>query len=85
MTATRTFDACNEVTGCMYSPMDGDCDDGNPARPMIVRRWRVHWGTETVCDDGIACTVDSCDDSGECTFAPDDSFVGMKRVCRIDL
>ena len=64
----------------MYSPMDEDCDDGNPADDLCVDGECT--GGQTVCDDGIG-TVDGCDDSGECTFAPDDSLCGDGNECAV--
>ena len=40
--------------------------------------------TETNCDDGIACTIDLCDDIGGCSNVPDDSLCNDGNVCTTD-
>lgn len=48
---------CNDEEACTD---DDVCTDG------------VCIGTPKVCDDGIPCTADSCNEGPGCTFAPDD-------------
>lgn len=43
---------------------------------------RVDAGCAVVCDDGVACTVDSCDATGTvCVFTPDDAACGGTMIC----
>ena len=82
-----TNDTCDEKDGCKYVPLtdgtlcdlppnfcgekgkclEGDCQDND-----VV-----------VCDDSIACTVDTCD-GGECKHAPDHSACDDANVCTDD-
>ncbi|MBN1772103.1 MAG: putative metal-binding motif-containing protein [Deltaproteobacteria bacterium] len=63
--------------GCWppYCTTDAECDDGDLCNG--VERCDTDGlclsGTRLVCDDGVACTVDTCDPgSGRCTSAPPD-------------
>ncbi|MFQ5463689.1 MAG: right-handed parallel beta-helix repeat-containing protein [Phycisphaerae bacterium] len=69
---------------------DADCDDGlacNGAE-TCVGALLCEPGTPIVCDDGIACTVDSCvDPAGTCDYVPNhaacdnDVFCDGAEVC----
>ncbi|MHC5111541.1 MAG: hypothetical protein ACYTHJ_16865 [Planctomycetota bacterium] len=80
-----TVDSCDPETGeCTYDPMDSSCDDGNECNglefcdPVFGCQER-----EPVdCDDGIPCTVDSCDEeAGECVNMPDDTLCDNQVFC----
>jgi hypothetical protein len=36
------------------------------------------------CDDGVACTVGSCTDEGQCAFEPDDALCADDNECTIN-
>jgi hypothetical protein len=64
-------DPCVEGTcqagECEAKPVDDKfCDDGNPCTKMDKCAAGECAGTAFVCDDGLACTVDSCDGDGGC-------------------
>lgn len=67
-----TADDCDPLTGCTHRNLDGSIDDGNVctvgercAAGVLVP------GTTNPCDDGVACTVDSCGTT--CVHTPDPS------------
>ena len=79
-----TFDECLEPTGtCQFTPLDDICNDGNlcngsescdPGSGCVS-------GTPLQCDDGIACTNDSCFPAFGCHNAPDDVACQDSSVC----
>jgi hypothetical protein len=67
-----TADACDAVTGCGHTPLDGTgidgCDDGqacNGAETCTASTCNQQPSPE--CDDDDACTDDSCNDVSGCT------------------
>jgi len=79
-----TMDTCDPVTGCVNTPDDAACDDGDacngvetcgPVTGCVA-------GTPLVCDDGDACTDDSCDPATGCVYVPVDCDDG--DACTID-
>jgi hypothetical protein len=76
-----TDDSCDEVNDtCVNSPNDANCDDGQWCNGSETCHSALDCqaGTAPVCDDGIDCTHDSCDEEiGDCVFScnaagPDD-------------
>ncbi len=76
-----TDDACNPATGtCVNTPVDARCDDGqlcNGAERCLGMAG-CQPGTAPTCDDGLACTVDTCDPAaaggaGRCVNTPPDA------------
>lgn len=80
-----TADSCEEEVGCQFedkvdgSPCDlspefcgakGECQDGECEAEGVE-----------VCDDEIACTVDSCSEAGECTHEPDHTACADGLFC----
>ncbi len=80
-----TTDACNESTdACDNLPDDGVCDNGlfcdgaESCDPLLGCRP----GTPVICDDGVACTVDACNDSTDtCDHTPDDGACDNGLFC----
>jgi hypothetical protein len=62
---------------------DPDCDDGiycNGAE--VCNAGTCEPGTPVVCDDGIGCTADSCNEStDQCDNLPDDAFCDNGLFC----
>ena len=56
---------------------DPDCDDGlycNGAETCNLGTGQCEAGTPVVCDDSVACTDDSCNEStDQCDYVPDDA------------
>ena len=61
-----TADACDPATGaCSHGPASGvACDDGDPCSGPDVCAAGLCAGAPLSCDDGVACTADSCDAGG---------------------
>ncbi|MFQ5591786.1 MAG: fibronectin type III domain-containing protein, partial [Phycisphaerae bacterium] len=80
-----TVDSCNEVTdSCDNVPDDAACDNGlfcdgiETCDPVLDCRV----GSPLVCDDGNACTVDSCNEATDsCDNLPDDAACDNGLFC----
>lgn len=93
-----TLDVCDKVSGeCSYpNASNGSiCDDKNPCSPFdLCTDGKCFGATPTTCDDGIPCTIDSCDaQTGKCKFEYDppcgapctsDSDCSDNNPCTID-
>ena len=71
-----TIDTCNEVTHmCASTADDALCDDGlwcNGAE-VCLERDGCQLGAPRTCDDGVTCTIDSCNETTDtCDHTPDD-------------
>ncbi|MFW5921179.1 MAG: putative metal-binding motif-containing protein, partial [Polyangiales bacterium] len=88
------FETCNdedddcdgvvdEGFACMSCTDDGDCDDGNPCNgtERCNERGECEPGTPPTCDDGVRCTVDTCDPDVGCTHTPEDGFCDDGNFC----
>ena len=79
-----TVDTCDPVTGAVHSPNDGFCSnndvcDGSEVCDVVND---CQPGTPLVVDDGVTCTVDSCDPgTGTITNVPTDSLCDDGNVC----
>lgn len=80
-----TLDSCNESAGaCEHEPNAAMCDNGrfcdgeetcNPLLGCVA-------GPTAACDDGIACTVDSCNEAADrCSHKADDAVCDNGRFC----
>jgi len=84
-----TVDVCDlAINACRGLPDDGRCDNGvfcdGVERCDAVSDCQA--GTVPDCDDGIACTVDSCDGSADaCDAAPVDAVCDDDSVCTADV
>jgi len=80
-----TIDACNEETrSCSHEPDDARCDNGLLCDG--VERCDVAGGCRSpapiVCDDGVDCTIDRCDDqNGACLHLVDDTYCDNGVFC----
>ena len=74
-------DEANDI--CVECLVDGDCDDGlwcNGAEDCADGICVL--GTAPVCDDGISCTADSCnEDTDSCDNVPDDASCNDGNDC----
>ncbi len=68
-----TADSCEEGTGCLHVPADGECEDGDPCTTGDFCSGGVcATGSEVLdCDDGNPCTVDSCEPGQGCVHRED--------------
>ncbi len=68
------IDAGTRDAGVVRCTADADCSDGNPCNGIeLCSPDGCLPGTMLDCDDGIACTVDSCDPELECQHVADDT------------
>jgi endonuclease I len=80
-----TIDSCNEATdSCDNLPNDAACDDGafcNGAEtcdPLLD----CQPSTPVECDDGVSCTIDSCNEATDlCDNVPNDSACDDAVFC----
>jgi hypothetical protein len=83
-----TLDRCDPVTReCAFVPRDTLCDNGtycDGTERCDVAAGCVP-GPAIVCDDGVACTADACEETiGRCTSAPVDAACDDGNVCTTD-
>ena len=74
-----THDDCDPAFGCLRTPTDYGCDDGNPCTVYDgCADGTCQPGTPLNCDDMNPCTNDSCDPASGCVHeantAPCDDF-----------
>lgn len=69
-----TDDVCSPIKGCMFTPDDSNsCSDGDFCNGLELCIAGSCVAGSDPCDDGIACTIDSCDEVNDvCTNSPDD-------------
>ena len=80
---TCTVDSCDPLTGISNLPSDNLCIDSdvcNGAETCDVVN-DCQPGTPLLADDGVACTVDSCDPLTGISNLPSDSLCGDDDVC----
>lgn len=74
---------CIVGMGCRSCTSDAECDDGlycNGAETCGAAGCQP--GTAIACDDGVACTVDACNEATDsCGATPDDARCGMDEAC----
>ena len=79
-----TEDACDPVTGCVFSSSDKPCDDGNPCSVGDSCATGVCKGASfIVCDDTNPCTTDSCNPLSGCVYQPHNLPCDDSNVCSI--
>ena len=80
-----TVDTCNEITDtCVNTPDDSLCDNGLwcDGTETCDSAADCQPGIAVVCDDGVACTVNTCDDVVDaCAYTPDDSLCDNGLWC----
>jgi len=68
-----TSDSCNPASGCVYSPVAGECDDDNECTENdICKNGSCTGLTILECDDSNSCTYDTCDPDSGCVHTPQD-------------
>ena len=65
-TTTGEDIAADVAAGCVEGAA---CDDSNPCTHDDACKGGACKGTTYSCDDGIACTVDTCDGLGSCAYS----------------
>jgi hypothetical protein len=78
-------DSCDDVAGsCVHEPVNGLCSDGDFCTGIetcdVINDCQL--GTAPNCNDGVACTVDSCSTAlGQCLNLPDHSVCDNGVYC----
>lgn len=83
-----TDDACNPMTGmCEYTNDDTNtCTDNNDCTTMdACVAGQCVGSVPPNCDDGIACTVDSCAPMGGCMNTPNHAACNDNNACTTDI
>jgi len=80
---TCTLDNCDPVSGCVSTPTDGPCSDGDACTAGDVCAGGVcQPGPTLVCGDDNPCTDDSCLD-GHCVFLSNDADCDDGNACTL--
>ena len=62
-----TLDTCDEDGSCAFEPATGPCEDGDPCTyGEFCEGGACQGGVPDLCDDGNACTADTCIDGKGC-------------------
>ncbi len=84
-----TVDSCNETLDiCENVPSDALCDDGLACNGAETcdSLLGCQAGTSVNCNDGIACTVDACNEPlGTCSNTPDNGLCNDADACTTDV
>ncbi|MCO4764356.1 MAG: hypothetical protein KC502_22790 [Myxococcales bacterium] len=82
--STCAKSSCDSKKGCIQTPIDGKCDDGNPCTTgdFCANAKCTAGTTAKTCDDGNACTKDVCDPKKGCTTSG--SVCDDGNPCTID-
>lgn len=85
LTGQCSVGGCDEnIDSCVRNPINegGLCDDGLFCTVSDTCTSGVCDGVDRVCLDGVACTIDTCDDvSDSCVYTPDDTLCGDGLFC----
>ncbi|NUN13423.1 MAG: lamin tail domain-containing protein [Myxococcales bacterium] len=83
-----TADVCDPVSGCVFLPITGPCDDGDPLTVNdTCDQGECQAGPVKNCDDGISCTLDIPDllSITGCSHLPDHTECDDGVGCTLDL
>jgi hypothetical protein len=79
-----TVDSCDATAGCLHAADHSVCSDDDACNgdEVCIPGTGCVDGWVVDCDDGIDCTVDTCDPSdGSCANAPDDAACPASPLC----
>ena len=80
-----TQDSCDPSQGCMHAAVDGLCSDGDACTTGDLCVEGVCLGQgELACDDGNACTDDTCDTVEGCVYTPSGDLCTDGNACTED-
>ena len=66
-----TYDSCDPATGCVFTPNDLPCEDGDACTNDDMCEGGVcTGGPPLVCNDANVCTYDSCEPAIGCVYTP---------------
>ena len=77
-----TKDVCDPIAGCVYTPADGLCNDGDECTSVdTCSQGECEPGPAVVCNDNNICTDDDCDPDSGCVFVPNDAQCDDLNAC----
>ncbi len=77
-----TDDSCDSGSGCLNTNNTAGCDDGDACTSVDTCAAGVCvGGRPRSCDDGIGCTIDSCNSVSGCVNTPTDSLCNNNLFC----
>jgi hypothetical protein len=77
-----TGDSCDPAKGCVFSPLDVPCSDGNACTVGDkCSAGKCVAGAAQKCDDLNPCTTDACDTTKGCTFTSNTNPCDDKNAC----
>jgi hypothetical protein len=81
-----TNDGCDGKTGCTHAANPLPCNDGNLCTVGdVCTGGSCVPGKAPNCEDGLACTADTCDKAtGGCVHTPDPKLCDDGNVCTLD-
>ena len=83
-----TLDGCKSTVGCTATPVADKtpCEaDANLCTADLCSSGKCQLGATKPCDDGVACTVNSCDKAtGNCVYTPDNAACNDGNACTTD-
>ena len=79
-----TLDVCSTVKGCVHAAASGACNDSNPCTMLDQCQQGVCLGPNSLlCDDGNACSADSCAPTSGCVNLPQDATCSDGNPCTL--
>ena len=79
-----TTDTCNPTTGCVHTPNNRPCSDGNACTGIDSCGGGVcNSGPPVVCDDRNVCTTDTCNPATGCVFTNNTNACDDGNACTI--
>ncbi len=77
-----TDDSCDTESGCVSSPNTGSCSDGDACNgDEVCAAGICQPGIPPIADDGVLCTLDSCDPVAGITHVPTNSLCDDQVFC----
>jgi hypothetical protein len=77
-----TTDSCEPVTGCVQTPVDGSCEDGDQCTENdYCVEGECHAGDAAICDDSNVCTDDDCIPDSGCHFVSNVALCDDNDAC----
>ena len=79
-----TTEYCDAESGCVITPNNVPCDDGNPCTESDTCAEGICTGQGGLeCDDGNPCTTDSCIPGQGCLFTPNNLPCDDENSCTV--
>jgi hypothetical protein len=80
-----TDDSCSAVLGCLFVPNVSPCDDGDDCTAGdTCSAGKCVTGKALSCNDGNACTADSCTDGIGCVHVPTPAICDDGNECTLN-